>query len=81
MRGRLALPFPAVSARKMISGKDLKSLRYALQPSINFMKNWGRPLSAYGAGAALLAIYLIDWRIVATRIPFYRKKFEEKTIE
>lgn len=65
----------------MISSKTIISLRRAVQPGVKFMMNWGRPLAAYGVGAAVLAVYLIDWRVVVTRIPFYRKKFEEKTIE
>ncbi|KAL5962267.1 hypothetical protein TSMEX_010043 [Taenia solium] len=70
-----------IDLQKMISSKTIISLRRAVQPSMNFVRNWGRPLAAYGVGAAVLAVYLIDWRVVVTRLPFYRKKFAEKTIE
>ncbi|VDM16624.1 unnamed protein product [Hydatigera taeniaeformis] len=67
--------------RKMISTKTLMSLRRAFQPKVNFLSSWGRSLATYGVGATVLVIYLIDWRVVVKRIPFYRQKFEEKTIE
>ena len=65
----------------MLSEKTLKSVRYALQPGLCFVRNWGRPLATYGLGFAILGVYFIDWRVVVTRIPFYRKKFTEKPIE
>ncbi|VDD74401.1 unnamed protein product [Mesocestoides corti] len=59
----------------------LKAARIAVQPGITFWKAWSRPLTTYGIGVAILGIYFIDWRLVATKIPFYRKKFDEPTIE
>nr|CUU99373.1 hypothetical transcript [Hymenolepis microstoma] len=59
----------------LLSPKTVKSLRCNLQVVRNFARNWGRPIATYGAGAAILAIYFIDWRVAVTRIPFYRRKF------
>ncbi|KAM3185076.1 hypothetical protein ACTXT7_007078 [Hymenolepis weldensis] len=60
-----------------LSPKTAKSLRHTLQTTLNFARNWGRPLATYGVGVAILAIYFIDWRVAVTRIPFYRRKFME----
>ncbi len=65
----------------MNSQTALKALRYTVQPGISFIQQWARPLMTYGAGAAVLGIYIIDWRMVATRIPIYNRKFKDSTIE
>lgn len=31
---------------------------------------------AWGIGAAITGIYLTDWKVIVTKIPFYNSKFE-----
>lgn len=33
-------------------------------------------LIAWGIGAAITGIYLTDWKVIVTKIPFYNGKFE-----
>lgn len=42
-------------------------------------KNWGPSAAVYGATLTVLGIYVTDWKVVSTKIPYYGKKFEEET--
>ncbi|CAL1525977.1 unnamed protein product [Lymnaea stagnalis] len=42
-------------------------------------KNWGPSVAVYAATLTVVGIYITDWKVVATKIPFYGKKFEEES--
>ncbi|GFO33276.1 hypothetical protein PoB_005978100 [Plakobranchus ocellatus] len=41
-------------------------------------KNWGFSLAIYGAAAVTVGLYITDWKVTNTKIPYYGKKFDDE---
>ncbi|KER27034.1 hypothetical protein T265_05864 [Opisthorchis viverrini] len=58
----------------------LRSVSRVIVPVQNFAAAWGKPIAVWSAGAGVLALYFVDWKVIFARIPGYKRKFDEDTV-
>ncbi|KAA3675539.1 uncharacterized protein DEA37_0015139, partial [Paragonimus westermani] len=56
--------------------KALKKSSQVVGPARTLVLSWSRSAFFWGAGAGLMALYFVDWRVLFSRIPGYRRKFK-----
>merc|ERR1712098_144915 len=64
-----------------MSGAMMKEVMKFKAIGERLVHNWGKSAAAYGATGVVVALYLMDWEAVSSKIPYYGSKFGEAKLD